>query len=118
MSWIKVFEPHGSDMIFERNRHSCYASREFAEMMGRSGQPFLMAGFAGETAFLSTAIDAFHRGHNFSFLQVASASHALEHTQAEGAHLTVGDVMRVYRDVIDAQGWITATHPEKIRFVQ
>jgi nicotinamidase-related amidase len=116
--WIEGFEPHGSDMIFERNRPSCYASREFAEMMGRSGQPFVMAGFAGETACLSTAIDAFHRGHAFSFLQDASASHALEHTPADGAHRAVGDIVRLYGDVTDTQSWITATHPAKIRVLQ
>ena len=118
MRWIEGFEPHGSDMIFERNRPSCYASREFAEFMGRSGQPFVMAGFAGETACLSTAIDAFHRGHAFSFLHDASASHALEHTPAEGAHRAVGDIVRLYGDVTDTQSWITATHPAKIRVVQ
>jgi hypothetical protein len=77
-----------------------------------------MAGFAGETACLSTAIDAFHRGHNFSFLHDASASHALEHTPAEGAHRAVGDIVRLYGDVTDTQSWITATHPAKIRVVQ
>jgi nicotinamidase-related amidase len=25
--WIEGFEPHGIDMIFERNRPSCYAGR-------------------------------------------------------------------------------------------
>ena len=29
--WIEGFEPHGVDMIFERNRPSCYASTDFAE---------------------------------------------------------------------------------------
>jgi nicotinamidase-related amidase len=116
--WIEGFEPHGCDMIFERNRPSCYASREFAEMMGRSGQPFVMAGFAGETACLSTAIDAFHRGHQFSFLHDASASHALEHSSAEGAHRAVGDIVRLYGDVIDTQNWLHATQFSKVREAQ
>ena len=32
--WIEGFEPHGVDMIFERNRPSCYASADFAEVIG------------------------------------------------------------------------------------
>jgi nicotinamidase-related amidase len=107
--WIEGFEPHGADMIFERSRPSCYASREFSEMMGRSGQPFEMAGFAGETACLSTAIDAFHRGHGFTFLQDASASHALENNGAEAAHRAVADIVRLYGDVADTARWIGAT---------
>ena len=113
--WIEGFEPHGCDMIFERSRPSCYASREFAEMMGRSGQPFVIAGFAGETACLSTAIDAFHRGHNFTFLHDASASHALEHVTAEGAHRAVGDIVRLYGEVTDTQAWINASQFSKVR---
>jgi len=113
--WIEGFEPHGCDMIFERNRPSCYASREFAEMMGRSGQPFVMAGFAGETACLSTAIDAFHRGHAFTFLEDASASHALEHTAAPEAHRAVADIVRLYGDVTGTAAWITATQSAKVR---
>jgi nicotinamidase-related amidase len=107
--WIEGFEPHGHDMIFERNRPSCYASREFSEMMGRSGQPFVLAGFAGETACLSTAIDAFHRGHAFTFLADASASHALENSNAETAHRAVADIVRLYGDVSDTASWVGAT---------
>jgi nicotinamidase-related amidase len=113
--WIEGFEPHGSDMIFERNRPSCYSSREFADIMGRSGQPFVLAGFAGETACLSTAIDAFHRGHNFTFLHDASASHALEHVPAEDAHRTVVDIVRLYGEVSDTQGWINTSQFSKVR---
>ncbi|MBV9550280.1 MAG: isochorismatase family protein [Alphaproteobacteria bacterium] len=113
--WIEGFEPYGSDMIFERNRPSCYAAREFAEFMGKSGQPFVLAGFAGETACLSTAIDAFHRGHSFTFLQDASASHRLDNTDAEGAHSAVADIIRLYGEVLDTRSWINATQFAHIR---
>jgi nicotinamidase-related amidase len=113
--WIEGFEPHGADMIFERSRPSCYSSREFAEMMGRSGQPFVMAGFAGETSCLATAIEAFHRSHSFTFLQDASASHALEHVAADAAHQAVVDIVRLYGEVADTRGWIGATEFSKVR---
>ena len=113
--WIEGFEPHGSDMIFERNRPSCYASKDFAEVMGRSGAPFVMAGFAGETSCLATAVEAFHRGHSFTFLQDASASHALEHVAADAAHQAVVDIVRLYGEVADTRGWIGATELSKVR---
>jgi len=113
--WIEGFEPHGADMIFERSRPSCYASREFAEFMGRSGQPYVLAGFAGETACLSTAIDAFHRGHSFTFLQDASASHRLDNTDADSAHRAVGDIVRLYGEVLDTRRWIHATEIAQAR---
>jgi nicotinamidase-related amidase len=113
--WIEGFEPHGCDMIFERNRPSCYASREFAEFMGRNGQPVVMAGFAGETACLSTAIDAFHRGHSFTYLQDASASHRLDNTDADNAHRAVGDIIRLYGEVLDTRSWVDATQFAQVR---
>jgi len=113
--WIEGFEPHGCDMIFERNRPSCYASREFAEFMGRNGQPVVMAGFAGETACLSTAIDAFHRGHSFTYLQDASASHRLDNTDADNAHRAVSDIIRLYGEVLDTRSWVDATQFAQVR---
>lgn len=107
--WIEGFEPHGSDMVFEHSKPSCYSSREFNEIMGRSGSPFVIAGFAGETACLATAIDAFHRGHSFTFLSDASASHALDNSEADAAHRTVCDIIRLYGEVTDSQKWIHVT---------
>ena len=60
-------------------------------------------------------IDAFHRGHSFTFLHDASASHALENVPAESAHRTVVDIVRLYGDVMDTQGWIAATQLSKVR---
>lgn len=113
--WIEGYEPHGSDMLFERNRPSCYASRDFNEIVGKSGTPFVIAGFAGETACLATAIDAFHRGHNFSFLCDASASHALDNTGAKDAHRTVSDIIRLYGEVTNTQDWVNATQFSTVR---
>src|SRR5437899_9932351 len=74
--WIAGFEPTGADMVFDRENPSCYSSPPFDHFMDGCGGHFALAGFAGETACLSTAIDAFHRKHRFPSLAHASASHA------------------------------------------
>ena len=107
--WIEGFEPHGVDMIFERNRPSCYASADFAEVMGGSGGSFVLAGFAGEAACLATAIDGFHRGHTISFLADASASHALDDIAANDVHRVVSTVAGLYGEVLTTRGWIART---------
>jgi nicotinamidase-related amidase len=104
--WIEGFEPHGVDMIFERNRPSCYASAEFAEVIGSGGGSFVLAGFAGEAACLATAIDAFHRGHSVTYLTDASASHALDDMAANEVHHAVSALTGLYGDVITTQSWI------------
>jgi nicotinamidase-related amidase len=64
--WIAGFEPTSADMVFERNKPSCYSNRLFADLMESCGGHFVLAGFAGETACLSTAVDAYHRYHHFT----------------------------------------------------
>ena len=107
--WIEGFEPHGVDMIFERNRPSCYASADFAEVMSGGGGSFVLAGFAGEAACLATAIDAFHRGHSVTYLTDASASHALDDITANDVHRVVSRVAGLYGDVITTRTWIART---------
>ena len=107
--WIEGFEPHGVDMIFERNRPSCYASADFAEVMSGGGGSFVLAGFAGEAACLATAIDAFHRGHTVTFLADASASHALDDIAANEVHRFVSGVAALYGEVTTTRAWIART---------
>jgi nicotinamidase-related amidase len=107
--WIEGFEPHGVDMIFERNRPSCYASADFAEVMGGAGGSFVLAGFAGEAACLATAIDGFHRGHSITFLGDASASHALDDITAKDVHRVVSTVTGLYGEVLTTKSWIART---------
>ena len=107
--WIEGFEPSGSDLIFERALPSCYASEYFAEVMTNSGGNFVLAGFAGETACLATAIEAFHRGHRLTFLADASASHPIESTAAADVHKLVTDLMALWGGVTDTESWIRST---------
>ena len=107
--FIEGFEPHGVDMVFERNRPSCYASADFAEVMGDGGGNFVLAGFAGEAACLATAIDAFHRGHKITYLADASASHALDDVAANDVHHVVSNVAALYGEVTTTRSWIART---------
>jgi nicotinamidase-related amidase len=105
-SWIAGFEPTGADMVFDRDKPSCYSSKLFAEMMDDCGGHFVLAGFAGETACLSTAIDAFHRKHDFSYLADASASHDLGELSASDVQNAVTRIIGVYGEIIDTRSWI------------
>ena len=107
--WIKGFEPHGSDSIFERKQPSCYSSRHFADVMSSNSGNFIIAGFAGEAACLSTAIEAFHRGHRVTFLADASASHALGNRSAADVHAFVCQLMGLWGTVMPTEAWIRTT---------
>lgn len=109
--WIEGFEPQGCDMIFDRDRPSCYASPAFADVMERGCPPLVIAGFAGEAACLATAIDGYHRGQEITFLSDASASHGLDGIAAEDIHRSVSAVLRAFGDVTRTDAWIAASAP-------
>lgn len=104
--WIEGFEPLSSEMTFERKRPSCYDSSLFADVMGSSGGHIVMAGFAGQTSCLSTAIDAFHRDHRVTFLTDASASHPVGRDSATAVHRSVSGLISLYGRVSDTCSWI------------
>jgi nicotinamidase-related amidase len=105
-SWISGFEPTGGDMVFERESPSCYSSALFAQFMEGCGGHFALAGFAGETACLSTAIDAFHRKHRFSYLADASASHGLGDLSAADVQKAVTGIVGVYGEIVTTRDWM------------
>ena len=85
-------------------------AREFNPVIASS---LVIAGFAGESSCLATAIDGFHRGQDVTFLSDASASHGLEDIAAHEIHRTVSAIMRVFGDVTDTQSWIATSSPFK-----
>jgi nicotinamidase-related amidase len=115
--WIKGFEPTGADMVFERENPSCYSNTLFAQFMESCGGHFALAGFAGETACLSTAIDAFHRKHRFSYLQDASASHGLGELSAGDVQNAVTHIIGVYGEIVNTCSWVSEspTNAEMLR---
>jgi len=107
--WIERFEPHGSDMVFDRDKPSCFSNPLFADVMQTQGGPIVLAGFAGETGCLSTAIDAHHRGHDVLFLADASASHPLGPLAASAVHAALVEVIRLYGAVTETRLWMRTT---------
>jgi len=101
-------------MVFERSSPSCYSSEPFAALVDQSRGGLVLAGFAGESACLSTLIDAFHRKHKIAYLCDASASHALDEMPADEIHRAVSKISGVYGEVYETSDWIDSTLPRKL----
>jgi nicotinamidase-related amidase len=106
--WIEGFEPQRNEMVFERGQPSCYSSKEFAELIEQSGGQMVLVGFAGESACLSTMVDAFHRNHRVKYLIDASASHELVGMAADDVHFAISRVAALYGDVLTTGDWINS----------
>ena len=107
-NWIPGFEPMTSEMVFERSKPSCYANSEFANAMSAGGGHFVLAGFSGEAGCLATATEAFHRGHQVTFISDASASLGLNGIEAADVHKTVVQLIGLYADITTTESWIAA----------
>lgn len=112
--WIEGFEPYRNEMVFERSSPSCYASEPFAALASQNRGGIVLAGFAGESACLSTLIDAFHRNHKVSYLSDASASHALDEMSADEVHRAISTISGIYGEIFGTADWIEQTLPRKL----
>jgi nicotinamidase-related amidase len=87
--WIEGFEPYRDERVFERANPPCYSCEPFIALASRSRGGIVPAGFADESACLSTLTDAFHRKHKVTYLCGVSASHAPEGIAADEIHRAV-----------------------------
>jgi nicotinamidase-related amidase len=113
-AWIPGFEPKRSDMVFERQRPSCYANRLFDNIVSQSGS-FALAGLMADDACLATAIDAAHRGHDVTFLSDASVSRGRPGADARSVHVVTTKAMELFADVRATRRWVIATSQSTTR---
>jgi nicotinamidase-related amidase len=107
-AWIAGFEPKRSDMVFERQRPSCYANRLFEDIVSQTGS-FAIAGLGAEEACLATAIDAANRGHQVTFLSDASVSRGRLGMDARSAHVVTTKAMELFAEVRATRHWLIAS---------
>ena len=107
--WIEGFEPKRWDMVFDRQRPSCYASPGFRDMADDIGGNYVVAGQFGELSCLSTAIDAMHRDQRPTFLTDALVSLSHEDLSASAMLRALPRILSLYADVATTDPWMTAT---------
>lgn len=104
--WVSGFEPQRHDMVFERTNASCYSSREFAGAITQAGGVFVLAGFSGDSACLSTMIDAKRNGHHTGLVSDASATRPLPEHSAEECHGALLTIAQRYASLVTTARWI------------
>jgi hypothetical protein len=97
-------------MVFERTYCSCYSGELFAAMMSENRGGI---GFAGESARLSTLVDAY-RGHRVACFADTSARSTHDDTAACEVHRAVSRVSGLYGDVYETSEWIASTLSRKL----
>jgi len=102
--WIEEFRPRPSEMVFERNLPSCYAAEGFASILDNIDVPqLILAGLTGHGACLATVLDGFHRKHQITFIQDASATPRLGRLSAAEAHSYLAEIINCYAEVVSTE---------------
>jgi nicotinamidase-related amidase len=107
--WIEGFEPNRWDMIFDRQRPSCYTSAEFSEVAEELGGNYVMAGRFGELSCLSTAVEALHRDHHPAVLTDALMCLPEGKLSAGVMQQAAASILSHYVGTTTTQAWIRAT---------
>ena len=107
--WLDGFEPMRSEMIFDRQKPSCYASQDFSDMADYVGGHCVLAGLYGESSCLATLIEAHHRNHRFAFLADASASRTPQGVSSGAVHETLTGIVSLYAKIECTRSWMQHT---------
>jgi nicotinamidase-related amidase len=85
--WIEGFRPHPGELTFEHALPSAFSSVRFAEYIRNvRPSPNLLVGCSLEQTILATAIDGYHRGHQFHVVDDAVLCVPRETSSAAAAH--------------------------------
>ena len=107
--WLPGFVPRPSDMVFDRNRASCYASPAFTEVMDRANGGYALCGLFPESECLMTIIDAYYRKHQLIYLADASACLVTNGIGSADVHDRLTGIIRHFSPISDTREWVQTT---------
>ncbi len=115
--WLDEFKPIHSEMIFERDLPSCYSNKAFCRLLDNMNNPHIvLLGLTGPQACLSTAVDAYHRNHDVTFLRDCSATPAMGNIPEDRAHHYISQVINLYARVLRTKDFMQEHHPKNVKW--
>jgi nicotinamidase-related amidase len=99
--WIEGFRPRTDEILYERNRASCYADSGFNDFTAHVADPLIiLSGLPADQVCLATAVEASNRGHRTIFLSDCSATASLGGISEADSHRALCHVIAGYADVL------------------
>lgn len=99
--FIEGFEPMAYEMVFTRDKFSCFASPEFSNFMETARHsPVFIMGFNTQMCCLSTLVDALHRGMRLKYIVDASLARATMQGDERQTHDWLLEVLSIYADLV------------------
>lgn len=108
-SWLAGFEPRRTDMIFDRNMPSGYASPEFSRMIEQNSRCFVLAGLASEMSCVSTMTHAFHHFHQVTYLADASFCGSKRYFSSNDMRSGINGLLSLYGAISNTRSWMSVS---------
>ncbi len=102
--WIEDFRPTANEAIYERQLPSCYSNSSFSDYMNQISQPvMILAGLTADQSCLSTAVEAYHRGHRIIYVSDASSNPVVGSLSEEKSHNIVSHIISLYAKIVTTE---------------
>lgn len=102
--WLDELRPEHDEMLFERGMPSCYSNKVFSKILDQLEKPhIILLGLTGPNACLSTAIDAFHRNHDLTYLYDSSATPVIGNVLGQESHKILCEIINLYARVVSTR---------------
>ena len=110
LDWVDGFNPRPGELTFEHALPSAFSSTRFAEYARNvRPSPNFLIGCALDETILATAIDGYHRGHQFHVIEDAVL--CTPRTEPPGPHAahrnTVLHILQVFAERVRSEAVIT-----------
>lgn len=101
---VSGFEPIKGEHLVIKNDFSSYSSPEFVPLMKEYKEhPIFVIGYGSTMCCLSTIIDGYHRGNQFTFIKDASLAKKGSRFDELSTHEYATDIISTYAQVKTAQ---------------
>jgi len=110
LDWVEGFSPRPGELTFDHALPSAFSSTRFAEYARNvRPSPNFLVGCALDETILATAIDGYHRGHQFQVIEDAVL--CMPRAEAPGPHAahrnTVLQILQVFTERVRSEAVIT-----------
>lgn len=98
--FIDGFHPQTDELLCLKDNFSSFSSVDFCKsLQDNSSSEIYIIGYGSTMCCLSTIIDGYHRGYNFTFISDASQAKPTEQLTSSALHHSATEILRTFAKI-------------------
>lgn len=98
--FIDGFEPKSGEKICIKDDFSSFSSSEFCRALeNRTDAEIYVIGYGSTMCCLSTIVDGYHRGYNFTFISDASNAKPTQNLDSKTLHKSATEILQTFSKI-------------------